>query len=272
MPLLAGLAVALLLAAGGTWFYQGQQAPVETEADEPLPIPPIPPRIAEGAEYERCLGMLNVDPEGARAFADAWVATGGNDGATHCLALATVQLGDPGAGAEMMDGLANRSQASPTARASIYAQAGQAWLMAGDPGRAMASTTLALAMAPDDADLLIDRSIASGTLERYADAVEDLNRALEIDGRRADALVLRAAALRHLDKLAAAQADVERAEALDPDNPEMLLERGILRQRQGNRLGARQDWERAASLAPDTATADLAQQNLALLDAGPERK
>ena len=64
---------------------------------------------------------------------------------------------------------------------------------------------------------------------------------------------------------------MDRALTLDGDNAEALLERGILRQRQNDRGGARSDWEKAIALAPDTPTADLAQQNLALLEAGPER-
>jgi regulator of sirC expression with transglutaminase-like and TPR domain len=63
----------------------------------------------------------------------------------------------------------------------------------------------------------------------------------------------------------------DRALKLDPDNAEALLERGILRQRRNDSNGARADWERAINLAPDTATSDLAQQNLALLEAGPPR-
>ena len=272
LPVLAGLAVVLALLAGGTWWYQHASPTVEAESDEALPLPPIPPRIAQGAEYERCLGMLNTDPSGAQAFADAWVATGGGEGATHCLALAAVSLGEPDVGAEMMDKLAARSAAPAAARASVYGQAGQAWLMAGAADRALASTTLALSMTPDDADLLIDRSIAAATLERYQDAVDDLTHALDQDPRRTDALVFRAAAWRHLNQLSLAQDDVDRAFVLDAENPDALLERGILRQRQGDRAGARKDWEQAVALAPDTATGDLAQQNLALLDAGPERR
>lgn len=271
-PLLAGLVAVLIVAGGGAWWYASDPGTSDTDTDETLPLPPIPPRIAEGVEYEHCLSMLNDNPAGAHAFADAWVATGGGDGAAHCLALATIQLGEPGDGAELLDTLANHSGASATARASVYGQAGQAWLMAGDASRALGSATLALSLAPDDVDLLVDRSIASGTLERYGDAVEDLSRALELDPRRADALVFRAVAHRQLGHLEQAQDDVDRATGLDPDNPDALLERGIQRQRRGDRSGARKDWERAAALSPDTATGDLAQQNLALLDAGPDRR
>lgn len=269
---LAGIAVVLALLAGGVWWMQQPDDPAQAEADEALPVPPIPPRIAQGPDYERCLGMLNTDPSGARTFADAWFATGGGDGAAHCLALATIALGEPDVGADQMDKLAGASRAPAAARAAVYGQAGQAWMMASAPDRALASTTLALSMTPDDPDLLIDRSIAAATLDRYHDAIDDLTRALDLEPRRPDALVFRAAAWRHLDQLELAQDDIDRAFMLDPENPDALLERGILRQRRGDRAGARQDWEHAVQLSPDTATGDLAQQNLALLDAGPERR
>ncbi len=172
----------------------------------------------------------------------------------------------------MLDQLANASHAQSGARASVYGQAGQAWLMAGEPGRALGSATLALSLTPDDADLLIDRSIAAATLEHYDDAVDDLTHALDLDPRRADALVFRGAAWRHLGHPELAQDDIDRAFAQDPENPDALLERGILRQRRGDREGARSDWEHAIALSPDTATSDLAQQNLALLEAGPDRR
>ena len=265
----------LAAAAAGAWWVYGPGMPAEAAgvvSDEALPIPPIPPRIAEGAEYDRCLDMLSTDPAGARAFADAWLATGGGDGATHCLALAQIALGSPETGAETMDRMASASHAPAAARAAIHGQAGQAWLMAGDAGRAYGSATMALSLTPDDADLLIDRSIASATQERYHDAIDDLTHALDLDPRRLDALVFRAAAWRHLDQPGLAQDDVDRALAQDPDNPDALLERGIIRQRNNDRAGARSDWERAVALAPDSPTADLAQQNLALLEAGPDQR
>jgi tetratricopeptide (TPR) repeat protein len=272
-----GLAGLLVLAgAGALWVLPRLHAstPAAEAADigEPLPIPPVPPRIAEGEDYERCLAMLNGDPTGADAFADAWEATGGGEGATHCHALAKIALGDADTGADMLEKLAASSHSPAVARAAVYGQADQAWLMAGKPDRALAAATLALSLSGEDPDLLIDRSVAAATLEHYEDAVDDLTHALEIDGKRADALVLRGAAWRHLGHLDLAQDDIDRAFALDPENPEAFLERGILRQRRGDRTGAHSDWTKAMVLAPDSATSDLAEQNLALLEAGPDQR
>lgn len=246
--------------------------PLTGASGKEVPPPAGPPRIAKGDDYDRCLAMLGTDPRGASAFADAWEATGGGDGATHCRALAEITLGAPEKGAEIMEGLANASHGPAAARASLYGQADQAWLMAGEPRRAFGAATLALSLSPDDAGLLIDRSIAAASLERYDDAIDDLTRALDVDPRRVDALVFRGAAWRHLDQVGLAQDDIDRAFALDPENADALLERGILRQRRGDREGARRDWEHAIALGPNNATGDLAQQNLALLEAGPSRR
>lgn len=272
--LMLGAAVALGLAvAGGAIWWNYPSAQSESAPDDDLPVPPVPPRIAEGEDYDKCLSMVQNDPSGAFTFADTWQAAGGGAGAIHCRALAEIELGDPEEGAALLDQLGDQTTAAaPAARATILGQAGQAWMMANTPQHAYDSATKALALLPDDPDLLIDRAIASSSLEHYAEADDDLFRALDIDPRRGDALVLRAAARRHLEHLDLASADVERALELDPEDPDAFLERGILRQRRGNVSGARADWERAIKLSPDTATGDLAQQNLALLEAGPERR
>ena len=272
--LVAAVGLLILVAGGAVWELRPSELPVVEPEDtgENLPIPPVPPRIAEGSDYEKCMAMLAGDPEGANTFADAWQATGGGEGADHCLALAKLQLGDVETGAEMLEKLAASSKAPAAARATVYGQADQAWLMAGETDHALADATLALSLSPDDPDLLIDRSVASATLGHFDDAVDDLSHALELDGKRPDALVLRAAAWRHEGHLDLAQDDVDRALTQDPENPEAYLERGILRQRRGDRAGAHADWVQAQTLAPDSATSDLAEQNLALLEAGPDQR
>ena len=238
----------------------------------PLPVPPIPPRIASGADYEHCLGMLAGDPVGAQEFAVSWLAGGGGDGAAHCQGLAQIALGHPERGATQLEGLAASSQAPDVARATVYGQAVQAWMMANNPNQAYVAASHALALAPEDVDLLIDRAMAAATLQHYMDSIDDLTRALDLDRSRTDALVFRAAAWRRMGQVGLAQDDVDRALALDADMPDALLERGILRQRQGNRAGARADWERCIELDQNGPSADMAEQNLALLAAGPKRR
>ena len=271
---IAGTAM-LLLAAGGLawWLLPHASPPAEPEtasAPLPLPLPPVPPRLAGGERYEQCLAMLPDDPRGAANFAAGW--TDGGEAAAHCQAMAEVALGNVENGAGQLQKLAAASHAPPAARAAVFGQAAQAWLMAGSAAQAFTAGTSALALAPQDADLLVDHAVAAGALERYEDALDDLTRALDVDPTRTEALVLRAAAWRHLELLDLAQDDIDRAIAIDPDDAEALLERGILRQRHNDWLGARDDWKRAIELAPDSATADLAEQNLALLEAGPASK
>jgi tetratricopeptide (TPR) repeat protein len=270
-----GLILLLAAAGGGAWhFIPSTSGDIEgaAAAGEDLPIPPVPPRIAESPDYERCLTMLATDPAGAESFATAWQAKDGGTAAAHCLALSMIALGEPAHGAEMLERVASDGNVPRAARAVIYGQATQAWLMTGRAVDANRAAGLALALSADDPDLLVEGAVAAVAALHYQDAVDDLTRALALDGKRADAYTWRASAWRHLDRLDEAEADIERAVAIDPDNPEALLERGILRQRRDDRAGARTDWERTIVLAPDTAAADLAQQNLALLEAGPERE
>jgi tetratricopeptide (TPR) repeat protein len=259
------------VALAGWWFWTGSPGlPEEAVAD--LPLPPFPPRIAEGKDYETCLAALAADPAGAIAMADTWLASGGGDGAAHCQGLALIVTGKPEAGAAALEELARRSDAPPMARALVLGQAGQARLMVAQPDKAAADASEALVLSPADTELFIMRASAEGMLEHFQDAVQDLGAALQLDANRADALVSRAVMHRRLEELDLAQADVTRALALDPDYADALLERGILRERTGDRAGARADWEHARLVDPNSTTADLAEQNLSLLEAGPERR
>jgi tetratricopeptide (TPR) repeat protein len=258
--------------AAGAWWWRSVPAEQPDEVAQDLPVPPFPPRITEGKDYEACLAALADDPSGAISMAESLLASGGGDGAAHCQGLALIVTGRPEAGAAALETLAAGSSAAPMARAMVLGQAGQARLMAGQARAAVADASAALALSPADTELLIMRASAEAAQERFADAVGDLSEALRLDAGRTDALVSRAVMHRRLNALDLALADVQRALTLDPDDPEALLERGILRERMGDRVGAREDWERAARLDPNSTTADLAAQNLSLLEAGPERR
>jgi tetratricopeptide (TPR) repeat protein len=270
---LAALCLSIGVLGGGAvaaWWWQASPAPQE-DAVVDLPLPPFPPRITEGKDYETCLAALADDPAGAMAMADTWLANGGGDGAAHCQGLALIVTGKPEAGAAALEHLGETSAAPPMARALVLGQAGQARLMIAQPDKAAADASLALTLSPADTNLFVMRATAEGMLDRFRNAIADLSDALQLDASRADALVSRAVMHRQLNELDLAQADVARVLTRDPDNPDALLERGILRQRMGDRTGARTDWQHARDVDPNSTTADLAEQNLSLLEAGPER-
>lgn len=269
--LLGAFAAAALTALSAVVWVALTPTPAQT-AEDILPTPPEPLRLSAGPDFERCLLLLRSDPEAARAFAETWDRDGGGEGARQCQALALLALGEPAVAAQRLETLATRSAAGGLARAAVFAQATQAWLMAGEANRAYGAATLALTLSPEDVDLLVDRAVTLGSLSRYGEAIEDLDRALTLDPDRAEALVFRAAAHRHMDRVELAARDIERALAADPGNAEARLERGIIRQLGGDAAGAREDWERAIALSPNSPTADIAAQNLALNEAGPARR
>jgi tetratricopeptide (TPR) repeat protein len=215
MGVRAGLlsAVALLggLAVGAAWLAPAPAAP----AAEPdgvgmaLPLPPIPPRIAQDGRYDACLGAIAGDPAAAIRASYGWRG----DGALHCRGLALVAQGELAQGAAVLEALAAGSDAPAVARAAVDGQASQAWLLAGQTGRALAAAAAGIALSPDDPDLLVDHAMAADRLGESQTVIDDLDRAVDLDPHRADALTLRAAAWRRLGEPELAQDDAARAAA-----------------------------------------------------------
>lgn len=221
----------------------------------------------QAARYANCMDLIELDADQALEQAQTWADLGGGDPARHCAAVALLRLGHHAAAGEELEALAaSLEQSFAFLQIPILIQAGQAWFLAEDLDRAYAIQTTALAREPNNADLLVDRSMTAAAVGDFDGAVSDLSRAQANAPQRPDILVLRASAYRYLDQRGRAMADVERALAMDPGNAEGYLERGNLRRLDGDDDGARNDWVEAASRAPDSATAAAAQANLAKLD------
>jgi tetratricopeptide (TPR) repeat protein len=222
------------------------------------------------AAYEDCLLQVEAAPEEAYERAMSWAAVDGGAPARHCAAVALIAMGHYAEAGRRLEALANDLARSGQAGLSVdaLAQAGNAWLLAGDLERANAVQSAALKQAPDHLELLVDRARTLGQAKNYGDALTDLDRALALAPGRADILIYRASARRFLGDNAGALEDVERALVLAPDNPEGLLERGILRRLGGDLDGARADWQRAAILAEGLPTGAAAQANIAKLELG----
>ena len=229
------------------------------------------PADADAATYDRCMKLARENPAAARDLAADWQKRGGAHPADHCFAVALIGLKQYREAATRLEALAQAMiHAPPALRAEVLGQAGQAWLLAGDPMRAYAAEGTALELRPDDADLLTDRAEAAGSAGWFDKAVADLDRVLKTNPSRVDALVYRASANRALDRLDPALADIDTALKLAPDSVEALLERGNIRRLKGDLPGARQDWLRVAKLAPGSAEEAAAKANIARLDVKDE--
>lgn len=217
------------------------------------------------AHYRRCLGIASANPNAALADATAWARSGGAQAAEHCAAMALVGLKRYGEAATRLEALARGGLPNASLRATLFDQAGNAWILAGDGARASGSFQAALTLSASDPDLFADLARAQAMQKDWRSVVSDLNAALALDGRRPDLLVLRASAYRALQQFGPAKADLDAALALKPGDNDALLERGLLRRQLGDMGGARADFTFA--LRGGGATAAEARDNLDALNA-----
>ncbi len=231
---------------------------------------PPPSADADAETYARCMKLARQDPHAAQSLADAWRQRGGAHPADHCAAVAMIGLGKYKEGATRLQALAQAmAKAPPALRADVLDQAGQAWLLAGDPVRAYAAAGEAVLLEPGDPELLVDRAEAAASAGYLDRAVADLDRVLKADPNRVDALIYRASAYRGLDRLDPARADIDKALARSPRSSAALLERGNIRRLEGDRDGARRDWEEVGRAAPGSPEDMAARANIEHLANNP---
>jgi tetratricopeptide (TPR) repeat protein len=222
---------------------------------------------ADAVTYDRCLKLAKQNPGAAQSLAQTWHERGGAHPADHCAAVALVGLKRYKEAATRLEALAQAMTTAPAGlRAEVFDQAGQAWLLAGDPVRAYAAAGQALVLQPNDPELLLDRAEAAAAAGYYDNAVGDLDHVLKANPNRIEALIYRASAYRALKRLDPALADAEKALAQAPNSVPALLERGNIRRLNGDLAGARADWERIGQLAPGTQADMAARANLEHLD------
>jgi len=250
-------------------FLAAASAPTTAPADEPTTVEP--PASGRKADYEACMKLAEEDPVNARASAEAWAAQDGGAPAEHCLAVALIGLGRHAEAAKILERLADDyGPGRDELKVALLAQAGQAWFLAGVLDRAGAVQTAALDLAPQDVDLLVDRSLTWAAGELYWRAIDDLNEANAVAPARPDVLIYRASAYRLVESYELAMEDIQAALSIDPKEPVALLERGNLYRLIGEDELARDDWARVIALAPASDAADAARTNLHSLEAGAE--
>jgi Flp pilus assembly protein TadD len=219
------------------------------------------------AQYQACMSLLDRDPAGALDSAVEWERQGGGDAARHCKALAMIRTGDVEDGALELERVAEAMpQAKAPLAAGLFAQAGQAWIKAGNPQRALYAQNQGLKLNPEDVQLLIDRAMTYGNSGMYFEALDDLNLAAELTPDDPEVYAMRAAAYRQLETPDLAEENINQALKLSPSHPGALLERGYLRRDQGDAEGARTDWLTIIQVTPGSDIANEAQKNIEKLD------
>ena len=201
--------------------------------------------------YTDCMRLARSEPLRALPVAEKWMGEGGGLGARHCVAIAMFEAGRFVPAATQLEAIArDMGQERPGLRAELHAQAGQAWMEAGQAENAAAAQSQALALKADDPDLWIDRGLSYAAMKAWPRAISDFDRALGLRGKDIDTLVLRAAAWRNSGDARKALEDAQFALRLAPDHSEALLERGFAYLKLGNGTAANADFRKVIELVP----------------------
>ena len=201
--------------------------------------------------YTECMTLARREPLKALPAAEKWMASGGGLGARHCVAIAMFEAGRHVPAATQLEAIArDMGQERPGLRAELYAQAGQAWMEAGQAENAAAAQSKALALKSDDPDLWIDRGLSYAAIKAWPRAISDFERALALRPRDVEIIVLRAAAWRNAGDPSRALTDAQFALRIAPEHSEALLERGFSHLALGDKKGAETDFNRVLVLVP----------------------
>lgn len=227
-----------------------------------------PPPGQEPPRYAECMDLATGDPSQGVTAASKWKVEGGGMLARQCLGVAYAnQKRWPSAAAAFEEAAREAESAHDVRSANYWAQAGNAWLAAGEPTKARAALDAALStghltgLALGEARL--DRArvlVAAGDM---AGARSDLDRALA--DAKADPLawLLSATLARRQSDLPRAKTDIAEALKRAADDPQVQLEAGNIAAVAGDEAGARAAWGQVLTLAPGSPAAEAARGALA---------
>jgi tetratricopeptide (TPR) repeat protein len=224
---------------------------------------------------QACAALARSAPEQAVQAAGAWRLQGGGLSALHCqgLAYSASEKWAPAAGA-FEQAAAEAETGKDARRPEFLVQAGNAWLAAGDAGKAKAAFDSALVAGIGSPELRgevhLDRARAAVALGSLAPARTDIDLALKLVPGDPFAWVLSSALALKEEKIARARADIAQATQLAPDDPDVLLQAGNVAGVGGDVEEARTLFAKAAKAAPDTPAGRAAAAALAANAGEPE--
>lgn len=253
-----------------------QPPPLLSDAPLPPPAPPrrapAPPRQAPqgGTRMSECVALVRSNPHQAIDAANAWLDGHGGAPARECLGLAFVALEDWAAAGTAYESAAHEAEAAADVRrADFWVQAGNAWLAAGQPLRALQDFDGALAVPgladTKRAEAELDRARAQVALGHADIARQDIDQALRLAPTDGFAWYLSAALARRANDLTRAQADIGHAIALAPNDPDTILLAGTIAGLAGHLDEAERLYRRLVAAAPDSDAGREAAASLATM-------
>jgi tetratricopeptide (TPR) repeat protein len=228
---------------------------------------------ADARRYANCVEEAQKNSAAAIATATGWRVAGGGFLARQCLGIAYANLQRWDAAAEAFEDAAREAANAKDVRADDYwAQAGNAWLAAGQPAKAR--TALDAALEPNRltglklGETLLDKARAMVALGDTENARVALDKALAAVPQDGLAWLLSATLARKTGDLRRAQQDIDVALRLAGGDPQVQLEAGNIAAAKGDGGGAQQAWQRVVELAPGTPLAESARKALGQFSAG----
>jgi tetratricopeptide (TPR) repeat protein len=273
------LAFLLALQVGPAGTPTPNQAPV-VQPERPARATPAPARPRTGAaapadralppRYRSCIEQVRAEPEAAARAANAWLIDGGGLLARQCLGLAYVALERWAPAATVYEqAAAAAATANDLGRGDFLVQAGNAWLAAGEPTRAVLAFDGALAASGLSdglrGEVHLDRARAMVAMNNLAAARQDIDRAAALVPGDAMVWYLSAELARRESDLARAQTDIQRAMSLAADSPDIILLAGTIAGQRGDMERAEALYRRVAQLAPNSDAGRAAAASLATI-------
>lgn len=227
----------------------------------------VAPDANELSRLEQCTKLAVADAGKAITAAQAWQAEGGGVSARQCLGHAYMGAGR-GAPAALV--FQQAARAAETARdprvADLWAQAGNAWLAAGEAAKARTALDTALARGggsdPWKGEIYIDRARSDVSLGEMDAARVDLDKALALVPGDPFGWLLSATLARRQNDIVRAAKDIAEAERRAPDDADVALEAGNIAAMQGDIATAKAKWGDAAKRGAGTGTGKAAEDAL----------
>jgi tetratricopeptide (TPR) repeat protein len=132
--------------------------------------------------------------------------------------------------------------------------------------RSIAKENLVIELNPNDARAYYNRGFAKHNLKRYAEGIQDYDKAIELNPNYADAYSYRGLAKFNLKQYAEAIEDYDKAIELNPNDAAAYYSRGIRKNNLGQYAEAIKDYDKAIKLYPNEVCAynnrGIAKKNL----------